>query len=79
MLPSAPSPALRAIVEAPKLAAPDEDPLLHAMGYEPLTLDELQARTGLSSADLHAQLLALELAGQVARLPGARVQRMAAA
>ena len=75
----APSPTLTAAIEHPESASPDEDPLLQAMGYDPLTLDELQARTGLSSADLQAQLLALELAGQVARLPGARVQRMAAA
>ena len=55
-----------------------DHPLLQAMGFDPVSLDELQTRTGLPSAALQAQLLALELDGQIARLPGARVQRMGA-
>jgi DNA processing protein len=57
----------------------DEDPLLAALGFDITTLDALQARTGLPTGDLQAQLLALELDGQVARLPGGLFQRMAAA
>jgi DNA processing protein len=53
-------------------------PLLDAMGYEAITLDELSMRTGLDAASLNAQLLELELEGRVARLPGGQFQRIAA-
>jgi len=36
----------------------------------------LQARTGLDTASLQSKLMELELLGLVARLPGARFQRM---
>lgn len=55
------------------------DALLEAMGYEPASLDALQARTGLPTAELSARLLTLELDGHVARLPGGRYQRRSAA
>lgn len=51
------------------------DPLLAALGEDPVTLDALLARTGESTAMLSARLLELELAGQVARLPGGLYQR----
>jgi DNA processing protein len=51
------------------------DPLLAAMGYDPVDLDQLQARTGWPTAQLSARLLELELQGHVARLPGGRYQR----
>ena len=54
------------------------DPLLEALGFDATSLDALQARTGLDTASLQAQLLELELDGQVARLPGGLFQRMAA-
>jgi DNA processing protein len=47
------------------------------MGFEPVSLDALQARTGLATAELQARLLALEMAGEVARLQGGLFQRMA--
>ncbi|HJW10941.1 MAG TPA: DNA-processing protein DprA [Albitalea sp.] len=53
------------------------DPLLQALGYEPVSLDALGARTGCSAAELSTRLLDLELAGQVARLPGQLFQRIA--
>jgi DNA processing protein len=53
--------------------------LLAAMGFDPVGLDALQARTGWATPDLQAQLLELELDGQVQRLPGALFQRMARA
>lgn len=56
-----------------------ETPLFAAMGFEPVSLDALQARTGLATAELQAQLLTLEMAGEVARLPGGLFQRMATA
>jgi DNA processing protein len=51
------------------------DPLLAALGYDPVDLDQLQARTGWPTAQLSARLLELELQGHVARLPGGRYQR----
>lgn len=59
-------------------AAPT-DPMLDALGYEPVTLDALMARTGWPVADLNARLLELELDGRVARLPGGLFQRRHAA
>ena len=52
------------------------NPLLDALGFDPVNLDALMARTGLSSSQLSADLLDLELAGQVARLPGQLFQRV---
>ena len=42
-------------------------------------VDALQARCGLDTADLQAQLMGLELDGKVARLPGGLFQRQSAA
>ena len=50
--------------------------LLTALGFDPVSLDALQARTGIDTPNLQAQLMALELQGQVARLPGGLFQRM---
>lgn len=62
----------------PLVSAQDEttdDPLLQALGEDPVTLDALLARTGESTAALAARLLELELEGRVARLPGGLYQR----
>jgi DNA processing protein len=58
--------------------APDDDPdgLLEALGFDPVTLDALVARTGWSASELNIRLLELELAGRVARLPGQLFQRV---
>ena len=64
----------------PAAAAPPParvDPLLQAMGFDPVSLDALVARTGRSAAELNTRLLDLELDGQVARLPGQLFQRIA--
>jgi DNA processing protein len=53
--------------------------LLHALGFDPVGLDALIGRTGLPAATLQARLLALEMDGQVARLPGGLFQRVATA
>ncbi len=53
-----------------------DDNLLDAMGMDPVSLDALQARTGLGIAPLQARLMTLELDGQVARLPGGLLQRL---
>jgi len=52
-----------------------QDPLLGALGHDPVTLDALMARTGASAAELTVRLLELELEGSVARLPGGLYQR----
>lgn len=49
--------------------------LLAALGHDPVSLDALQARTGLATAALQAALLELELEGLVGRLPGGLFQR----
>ncbi|MDP2817337.1 MAG: DNA-processing protein DprA [Polaromonas sp.] len=55
---------------------PEEAPLLSAMGFEPVSLDALQARTGLPTSELQGQLLELELADVITRLPGGLFQRI---
>jgi DNA processing protein len=57
-------------------APPD---LLTAMGFDPVGLDALIARTGIPAAHLQAQLLELELSGEVSRLPGGLYQRVGVA
>ena len=59
--------------------SPSAAPLLAALGYDAVSLDALQARTGLDTAGLQSQLLELELGGHVARLPGGLFQRLATA
>lgn len=50
--------------------------LLDAIGFDPVGLDALQARCGIDTAALQAQLMTLELDGLLARLPGGLFQRM---
>ena len=52
------------------------DPLLAHMGYEPVDVDSLCARAGRNAEEIAADLLRLELAGQVAALPGGLFQRL---
>ena len=66
----------RMVEEGPESEAEGEDALLVAMGYDPVSLDALQARTGLGTAHLQARLLELELQGDVSRLPGGLLQRL---
>jgi DNA processing protein len=73
--PTACAPAQTPLAELPET----DDPLLAALGFEPTTLDALQARTGWPTAELNAKLLELELQARVARLPGGLFQRRGAA
>ena len=57
----------------------EDDPLVQALGFDPVSLDALQARTGMDTPSLQAQLMTLELDGRVARLPGGLFQRVGAA
>ena len=52
---------------------------LSALGFDLVSLDALQARTGLPTPELQAKLLELELDGFVRRLPGGLFQRQARA
>ncbi|MBS0447197.1 MAG: DNA-protecting protein DprA [Proteobacteria bacterium] len=62
---------------APADAAPLRgDPILDALGHDPVSLDALVARTGWPASDLNIRLLDLELEGRVARLPGQLFQRI---
>jgi DNA processing protein len=77
-----PGRAALAAPNSPQSRAPTGTPesaLLRALGHDPVSLDSLQARCGLPTADLLAQLMTLEIAGQVTRLPGGLFQRMAQA
>lgn len=63
-------------------AAPDavqtpheQQALLDAMGFDPVSLDALMARSGWPAAELSAALLELELDGEIARLAGQLFQR----
>lgn len=56
-------------------AAEAADPVLRALGHDPVSLDALMARCGWPAPDLNAHLLTLELEGRVARLPGGLFQR----
>lgn len=69
----------QAINHGDALGCPPDGPLLTALGFDAVSLDALQARTGMDTAQLQAQLLELELGGQVTRLPGGLFQRLAAA
>jgi DNA processing protein len=51
------------------------DPLIDALGHDPVTLDALQARTGWPTSALMSRLMELELQDRVARLPGGLYQR----
>ena len=51
-------------------------PLLDQMGYESVTTDSLIQRSGLTSDQVSAMLLTLELEGKVASLPGGCYQRI---
>jgi DNA processing protein len=52
-----------------------EDPLLQAMGYDPVTIDVLAARMRVPAESIAARLVVLELDGRVAPLPGGMWQR----
>ncbi len=49
---------------------------LSALGFDVVSLDALQARTGMTTPALQSQLLELELDGHVMRLPGGLFQRV---
>ncbi|MFW6379995.1 MAG: DNA-processing protein DprA [Halorhodospira sp.] len=54
---------------------PDEARVLEALGYDPLSLDTLQQRSGLTLDRLSSILLTMELKGLLTAIPGGRYQR----
>jgi len=67
---SAPAPTASA-------AAEKEHVLLAHLGYDPCNVDTLCQRSGLTPETVSAMLVALELDGRVAALPGGQFQRIA--
>lgn len=69
-LPPSPTPP-----PSPPPVSPDHQQILELIGETPVAVDELAARCHLAPSDLQPVLAGLELAGQVALLPGQRVVR----
>jgi DNA processing protein len=69
---SRPAPA----ASADPTTVPVESAFLKALGFDPVSVDVLCARHGLTAESASAMLLALELDGVVARLPDGRFQRV---
>jgi len=57
-------------------AAPADTGLLAVMGHDPVDVDSLCARAGLSAEQVASELLRLELDGRVTSLPGGLYQRL---
>jgi DNA processing protein len=76
LLPEAPSGAGAERLQATALVRAELEAVLAALGHDPAHADTLAQRAGLSAADAHTHLLALELAGLVERLPGGIFQRL---
>ena len=55
----------------------ESEPVLQHLGFDPVSLDQLVERCGLTVEALSAKLLTLELEGMVTQLPGGRYQRLA--
>jgi DNA processing protein len=55
-----------------------EHPMLTSMGYDPISVDRLCALSGLTAERVSAILLAMELSGLVAPIPGGLYQRIRA-
>lgn len=68
-----PNVALPSQAEPVPTAAP-QSPLAAAMGFDPVDINTLVTRSGLTSHEVCAMLLRMELEGQVATLPGGMYQ-----
>jgi DNA processing protein len=62
--------------DAEAAGAETPDTLLTHMGFDPVSIDELLARSGLATDEINSRLLQLELDGQICSLPGGRYQRL---
>ncbi len=61
---------------SPKLLSTDQRQLLQHMGFDPVTVDSLVERSGLTSDNISSMLLQMELAGAIAMASGGRYQRL---
>lgn len=70
-------PAATATISAsePDAASTDEKRLMRCLGFDPVGIDALVACSGLTSDNVCAILLSMELAGQISSLPGGLFQR----
>lgn len=71
--------AVRAAAGRKAREAPPADALLDAMGFAPVSVDQMAQHCGLGVAALCARLSRLELEGRVSALPGGWFQRIAQA
>lgn len=73
--PMSASPHTLVDVYRPMTDSPDQDPVLGAIGHEPVLPDTLATHLGMPVGELGARLVMLELAGRLQRLPDGRVAR----
>jgi DNA processing protein len=64
------------ISATPEIAGAEQHPLLEQMGFDAIATDTLIQSSGLTTEQVSAMLLQLELEGKVASLPGGRYQRI---
>jgi DNA processing protein len=62
---------------AARMARSERDPILDALGHEPVLPDTLAEHLSMPAGELGARLVLLELAGRIERLPDGRVLRPA--
>ena len=60
---------------SPSHTDPDYGKLLETMGFDPISINQLVGRSGLTAEQLSSMLLILELEGRVNTLPGGRFQQ----
>ena len=64
------------VPETPQNGTPPDAGLLALIGFDPVSMDTLSLRSGLTVSQLSAMLLTLELEGRIATLPGGLFQRI---
>jgi predicted Rossmann fold nucleotide-binding protein DprA/Smf involved in DNA uptake len=65
------------IIRGPATASGScDNDLLKIIGYDPVSLNVLAARAGVDAATMNAQVLLLEMDGQVELLPGGLIRRL---
>jgi DNA processing protein len=70
-----PTPTRNPVTKSADMQDPDFV-LLDHLGFDPVDVDTLRARSGLTVAELSAMLLTLELEGLISTLPGGLYQRI---
>lgn len=74
-VPTTQRPALP-VTQPPERLDPEQQKILDAMGFDPVTLETLIQRTGLTIDAISAMLVIMELNGRVAALSHGRYQRL---